>query len=505
MSNLKNVLKNGIFSLTYQIITIILSLITRNCFLKYVGIELLGINSTFSSILSTLSLAELGFETAITFHLYKPIEQNNRELINKIINIYKKVYHNIAFIIIITSFLILPFLHNFLKGIEVTSYIYFVFILQALNTSFSYFLSYKRTLLFADKKDYVCKSVDIVANVLFSILKIITLAIYKKYELYLIVTILQTIVSNIIIHIICRKLYPYLHNEKIEKRLLKNIFKDVKNVFAAKISNYIYSSTDNIIISSMIGSSFVGLVVNYTTITIQLKMLITLIMNPVIPIIGRSLVNINNDCYKKIEQFNFITFFRFCMILSLVVPAYILLEDFIIMWIGKEYVLPKVILILLIYDLYISIIYAPCFDYLNAAGLFKQEKYVMIIASIMNIISSILLTYIIGFPGVFVGTIITQIFLWISRSCILFLQYFKENTMLKKYWKKQIYYFLVFVLTIILCTFIKDLIIIENVILDFIISGICCEMLIVIIFVISLWRFEESKHLFTLIKRLIVK
>jgi len=367
-------------------------------------------------------------------------------------NIYRKVYHFIALIILFASFLVLPFLQYFLKGVTVTNYIYIIFIIQALNTVFSYILSYKRTLLFADKKDYICKAIDVATNIIFSILKIVSLVVYAKYEYYLIITIIQTVVANLSIHIICNKLYPYLNKEKIDKNLFKKVFVNVKDVFAAKISNYVYSSTDNIIISSMISSVAVGLVVNYTTIIIQLKSLISLLLNPVIPIIGRSLVSNNNNLEKKIDQFNFLTFFRYCLILLIVVPTYILLEDFIIMWIGSDYLLSRFILILLIVDFYISIIYAPCFDYLNAAGLFKQERNVMIVAAIMNIVLSIIFTLFIGLSGVLLGTVITQLFLWISRSLILFLNYFNDNSNFKKYWIKQIYYIFIFIY-LILCIF----------------------------------------------------
>ena len=170
------------------------------------------------------------------------------------------------------------------------------------------------------------------------------------------------------------------------------------------------------------------------------------------------------------------------------------------MWIGSDYLLSRFILILLIVDLYISIIYAPCFDYLNAAGLFKQERNVMIVAAIMNIVLSIIFTLFIGLSGVLLGTVITQLFLWISRSLILFLNYFNDNSNFKKYWIKQIYYIFIFIISIILCSFIHQLVTIENPIFNFIICGICCEIVAVIVYIIFLSRSQESKYLIQSIK-----
>ena len=300
-SNVMNVAKNGFFSAAYQLSMMLINLVTRSFFLQYFGVEILGINSTFTSILNTLSLAEMGFQTAIIFHLFEPLENKKYEKINEIMNIYRIVYNFIALFILIASICILPLLPNILNNVTVNFEIYFFFLLQSLNTVFSYICSYKRTLLFADKKDYVCKIIDTFINLLFSILRIFSIFLFTDYTLYLLLFILQTILSNILVHSYCRRNYSFLIKKSINLQLFKKIFVSVKDVFAAKISNYVYSSTDNIIISSMVGATAVGYLVNYTTIILQLKSLISLLLNPIIPIIGRSLVN-NKDEIKTEQQ-----------------------------------------------------------------------------------------------------------------------------------------------------------------------------------------------------------
>ena len=85
-------LKNCSTGLVSQVMTLIFQFLTRSLFIRYIGIELLGVYSTFTSVLSTLSLAELGFQTAIVFSLYKPLAQRDEQQINDIVNVFRFVY-----------------------------------------------------------------------------------------------------------------------------------------------------------------------------------------------------------------------------------------------------------------------------------------------------------------------------------------------------------------------------------------------------------------------------
>ena len=63
-------IRNSTVSLLTQILTIVLQFATRSIFIRYLGVELLGLGNTFASLLSTLSLAELGFQSAVVYNLY---------------------------------------------------------------------------------------------------------------------------------------------------------------------------------------------------------------------------------------------------------------------------------------------------------------------------------------------------------------------------------------------------------------------------------------------------
>ena len=77
MSRLTNTIRNAAVGFGAQLIIILLNFINRTFFIQFLGAEYLGLSGLFSNILSMLSLAELGIGVAISFSLYKPLQEQN--------------------------------------------------------------------------------------------------------------------------------------------------------------------------------------------------------------------------------------------------------------------------------------------------------------------------------------------------------------------------------------------------------------------------------------------
>ena len=50
----------------------------------------------YSNILTILSSAELGLDTAVVYSLYKPVADDNKKLIASMLRYFKKVYYIVA-------------------------------------------------------------------------------------------------------------------------------------------------------------------------------------------------------------------------------------------------------------------------------------------------------------------------------------------------------------------------------------------------------------------------
>ena len=73
---------------------------------------------------------------------------------------------------------------------------------------------------------------------------------------------------------------------------------------------------------------------------------------------------------------------RVLIAMMIVVPFCVLINDFIAMWVGAEYILPASVVVLLVMDLYIHFVHSVNVDFINAAGLFREDRDNEIIAAV---------------------------------------------------------------------------------------------------------------------------
>ena len=88
----EKLIKNTFWATFGYIIYAIIGFISRSIFVNQLGDTITGVATLFSSILSLLSMAELGFGTAISIHLYKPVAENDHKKVAALINLYRKTY-----------------------------------------------------------------------------------------------------------------------------------------------------------------------------------------------------------------------------------------------------------------------------------------------------------------------------------------------------------------------------------------------------------------------------
>ncbi len=497
MSGRKKIaVKSGMIGMISQITSLILQIISRKVFIQFIGEEVLGLNNTFTSILSTLSLAELGFQNAVSFHLYRPIFEKDEDKINVIVNIYKVVYRALGIFFCVASVLMLPFLKYILKDIIITKDIYFFFMIQAMSSTCTYFLAYKRTILYADQKEYVYKLVDTVMNVLFKLAQIYVIVTYHNYYLYITLQLIQVYVSNVIIHFICGKKYPFLKKDKLDKNYAKKIFSDVKEISVGRIAAYVYSSADNLLISTFLGTIKVAGLGNYTTITNNLRLLVHSILGPITPIIGNYMV----DDRKKDQQESKLYVYqhlRYLIALVLLIPTFILIDDFIALWVGTKFILPISIKVLLITDLYFIFLQGASTDYVSAKGLFKQIKYVQGISTIIKLVLSFSLMFRWGITGILFGTACSQIFNFFGYGFITYRYCFKERKWgLSQYFLKNAFYLLSFIIILFTCQFAYQNLKMDLSIIKFIGAGLLCEGIIGALYLILNFKNNDMRELF---------
>lgn len=453
-SRSRNSLNNIFIGILCQIVVVLFTFIGRTIFIKTIGNDYLGLNSLYSNILSVLSLAELGIGNVMIYSLYKPIYENDTQKIYSLLQYYKKIYRNISLIILALGLLLIPFL-SFIIDINIDNYnINIYFLLFLFNSVSSYFVIYKTTLINADQKIFVIKIVNTTFVILKEILQIFILYYFKSYFLYLIIQLLCTITSNVILTMIANKMYPFI-KKKIDQILIdrESLFNNIKSVFIYKLGTILMNNTDNILISILVGTVYVGYYSNYNLIITTITTFISIFIQAIMSSIG----NLNNEknIKKSYDFFNLLLYFFHLLTAFCSISLLLVINDFIYLWLGEKQLLSYTIIFAIIINFYIQNIINPVWIYRETLGLFSKIKYLMISAAIINLIFSIVLGLKFGLSGIIISTAIARILttVWFE-PIVIYRDLFNKSVI--NYWKKQLKYFIItifdFIIVVYMCT-----------------------------------------------------
>lgn len=489
----KSSAKNLVVALIGQAFGLIISFIARIIFVKFLSDEYLGLNGLFTNLLTMLSLVELGVGSALVYSLYKPLADGDNEKVKSLMDLYRKAYNIIGGVVLIIGILFIPFYRYLISEVPSISHLDFIYILFVLNTAISYFYSYKRSLIICDQKRYIATIYRYVFYFLLNVFQIIVLFLTHNYILYLITQVVFTWLENICISIKADRMYPYLKDKnikKLDKKELNTISKNVRAMLFHKIGGVVVNSTDNILISKLVGLIAVGMYSNYYLITSALDTITAQFFNAITASVGNLGACTNSKKVK--ETFNTTFFLNYLIYGVITVCLLILFNPFIEVWLGKKYLFDFGVVLVITICFYLKGIRKTCLTFKDALGLFWQDRYKPIIESIINLVASIILGIKYGVLGIFVGTIISTVTtsLWIEPY-VLYKYYFKENII--DYLYRFIKYTLVVVLTYLIVQKIVILISING-ILGLLIKGVVSLILSILIMTIVFIKTKEIKH-----------
>ncbi|KGR76414.1 lipopolysaccharide biosynthesis protein [Ureibacillus manganicus] len=502
---IKNSLLNYSTGIAIQLITLILSFVSRTIFINTLGVSYLGVNGLMINVMSMLSIAELGIGTAITFSLYKPLATKDTYKISLLMNFYKKAYTIIGIAIFLAGMILLIFIDIIVKDPGDIGDLWFIMFLYVIQTSFPYFINYKVTLLKADQKEYQLGVINLFFTILTSVSQILVLIITHNFILYLISNIIILFIQTVYINFIVTRMYPILNvrvTEKLPIDELKKINKNIKAMVLHKIGSFSIHSTDNILISAFISVKVVGFYSNYTMIINAINSFITLFFNSIAASMGNLIATESN--HRKLEVFKVTNFIAFWIYSFASISFLNLLNPTIELWLGKEYLLSIEIILLVLINFYLTGMRMSIETVKSAAGLYDVDKFSPLIQSAVNLVFSIILVQEVGLIGVFIGTIISSLVLptW-QKPYLVYKYVFKTSSIL--YFKSYLKYLVI--LTIIgnltfwlLESYFADFTI-ENYIIRLVVCAIIPNALIMLFF----YRTEEFRGLIGILQSIFMK
>jgi O-antigen/teichoic acid export membrane protein len=375
MSRTKNSLINLTAAMVGQLVAVPIGFVARLVFIRILGAEYLGINGLFNSILTMLSLVELGIGPAIVFSLYKPLAEIDTKKVQAIMQLYKKAYAIIGTGIVVLGIGMTPFLSYLIKDVPDVNNIEIIFLLFVGNSAISYFYAYKQNLIIADQRRYI---VTIYRYAFFSFLNLMQIAFLYATKNYIFFLIVQIALPCAKSHVAktADKLYPFLRQktaERMDDETVREIKKNTGAMVSHKVGEIVTNSTDNIVISAMVGTIWVGLYSNYVLITIALNGIMGQFFSAITASIGNLGATSNKE--RLLVVFRRVQFATFWIFGFSAICLFYLFNPFIAVWIGKVYLLSMDTVLLLAVLVYVQGMRRAVLTFREALGLYWYDRY----------------------------------------------------------------------------------------------------------------------------------
>lgn len=491
---------NTLASLFQTILPALMQFISRTVFIAVLGVTYLGINSIFNDLFMMLSLMELGVGSAMTYFLYEPLAKDDKERIKQLMKLYAQLYQAIGFTMAIVGVGLIPFLNLIVHTETSIDNISLFYCLMLINLVSSYFFTYKRSIFTADQKNYVNSINDVIFVTIRHIIQILILYTTHSYIAYLIVAIIITLLSNIVISSVADKKYPYLR-ENPENKLpisdIKHILSRVSALFGHRLASVVVFGSDNIMMSIFGNIQFVGLYANYALVINAVNMLITPIFNNMVASLGN--LSITADKVQVYNVFKRANFLNYILVVSASICMYFLLNPFINLWLGQDYIISQNIVMIIVINFYFSGMRQASLSFSNAKGFFWETRYKPILEAVVDLTFSIILGYFYGPFGILIASSISfMATIWVEPY-ILYSKWFEINPKVYfiDYIKKMIIGIIMGIIVYLIINILK--IQAESFFLLFI--TVICTVLILIIIFFS--KVPEFKFYFQIIRKIL--
>ena len=427
-SRTKNALRNVFFGFLNKFISLGLPFVSRTIMLYLLGVSYLGIGTLFSSVLSFLSLAELGFGSALVYSMYKPIAEKNYELVGALLKYYRKIYRVIGTIVLTIGTVLVPAIPYLMKGGAPESInVYVLYYIYLINSVISYFFAgYRQSLLTAHQRTDVVNKISMFINIFVQFGQIFALFLTRNFYVYALVPIIGTIFTNLSLAVTTKKRYPQIKcsgEAPIETK--KEIKTKISGLFGTKLNSIVVHSADTLIISAFLGLSMTAKYGNYYYIMNAICGFIMVFYSSMTAGIGNKLVvDSIEENYKFFKNMNFINAWLvgWCSICLLC-----LYEPFMELWMGDSMKLGIVFVILMVGYFYIYMIQRNILTFKDAAGLWNKDWMRPYVSMSLNVVSNLVLVRFIGIYGIVVSTIIVFLISVPWVNSVLFKNLFKKS------------------------------------------------------------------------------
>ena len=444
MSRTKKSAINSAVGIICSLISSVLSFVLQAVFIRLLGVEYSGINSLFTSILSVLNLAELGFGNAIMFRLYKAISDNDDSKTRLYLSVYKKICYFLGAFVFIGGLCCIPFLDKLITTEKAfPEPLWSLFIITMSTSAVGYLNNYRKILINAQQDRFINVIVDY--GVLFCChgLQIVGLILYKNIYVFLLIKLFTTILNGFISGYITKRRYKtdWKSDDKLPKEEIKSLTKDVGALAFYKFCRTLDAHIDTFLISKFVDIAVTGI---YGSINMLLSALNEVLGNfndGMIASIGNMYAGENDK--KRVEevfyQSTHFTYLIYGMVLSVLAPF---LSPFSKWWIG--YTLDDTSIYVMLINFYMYGMGMNVATFRNSMGIFVKGWKRPAFTALANLVFSVVLAKHMGLVGTLLGTLIARTLTQIWYDPLLICKYGMNRKPYRYYFHYLAYMVIIF-------------------------------------------------------------
>lgn len=409
-SRLSKSIQNAKVALIFYFLNLVLQFFSRKIFLDYLGSEVLGLNTMAQNFLGFLNIVELGIVSAVTYNLYKPVYEGDKQAINEIVSIQGWLYRRVAYVVIVGACILMCFFPLIFEKANLPLwYAYTTFIALLLSALLWYFFNYKMILLSADQKEYkitYCTQGIKIVKVLLQMWAVMSL--FNGYVYWIVLEVLMTIVSSVVLSRVIKREYPWLCSVSVDGKTLQRKYREIirktKQVFFHKIANLVLLQTSPLIIYAYASLTLVTIYGNYMMIVSAVTTLMGALLSGINAGIGNLVAEGNREKIKSV--FWQLTTLRMWLASIICFGIYMFGHSFVKLWVGDGFQMPQSAFVVLLVITFIQLTRVDAF--ISAYGLY-QDIWAPVIEVLLNLSLSILLGYYYGLAGILAGVLISLV------------------------------------------------------------------------------------------------
>lgn len=407
-------LKNAQVAMFYYVIQLIVGFWSRKVFFDYLGGELVGLDTTAGNLLGMLNLAELGIGMSVGYFLYKPLFEGDTVTINRIVALQGWIYRRIAFVIMAAAAVMMMFFPVIFAKADVPVWCpYATFGVMLYGSLLGYFINFKSIVLSADQKNYKVSRVTQGASILFKVIVLLVLP-HTDYPFlwYLGMNFFGSTFGCVWLCCVLKKEYPWLSTSGINGREVlrerPEVMKKTGQIFVHNVSAMILYQICPLLMYKFTSLTIIAYYGNYLVIIGKLKAIVGMAFSSTGAAIGTLIAE--GDRKKLVRTFWELVDSRLCISWIVLFSLYVLVEPFVSVWLGKQYLLPHIVLALMLINESVSINRVTVDSFLFGNGQFK-DIWAPICEGGMTFVFSFWFGGMWGIAGVILGIIAAQFFI----------------------------------------------------------------------------------------------